>query len=903
MHSMRPIVLGVMILMSTSNVFTADAPFEPTGSVLDPFLSEVHRTVLPNGLTLLVRPQPATGVVAINTWVKAGYFHEPDEVAGMAHLFEHMFFKGSEKFPGAEQISQELSRVGGQTNAGTIYDSTNYYFVIPKEGFERGIEIQADAIMNPLFDPEELKKEAEVVIEESNRKLDNPGPVSMERMFATAFEQHRMRRWRIGSNEVLRNIDRDHLLAFFEELYRPENIIVTITGDVDPEHAKEIVAGTFGELPRGELKKERGPVEPPQETFRYGHSSADIQQGYSVFGWHTTGVGHEDEIALDVLAGILGSGRSSRMYRNVVGPDAASSANAFNWAVEDIGIFIIQSSFNEANRTEVDRRILREVERIRRFGPTDYELQLAKNSEESGFILGLQTVLGQAQALAYAEANYGYREIGNRLVKINSLTPEKIREVALKYLHNDNLTLYHYRPNRAPAMTREHALELVTAATTGEELVAETAVPLPKPHAPVRGASSIGQPHQMALSNGVTLVVQERPGAPIISTGVYFRGGRIGETSRNAGITQLLTRVMRRGTETRSAEELNREIEFLGTQIGTTVRNDYFGFELTILGRNFRPGLDLLADVLLHPNFPDEGIVEEKHLQLASIKRSFDSSSQRPFQLLYGTFFGNHPYALPADGYSSSVGTIERDDLVEWWRTWVTAGDALVVVVGDISAEEARGLAESYFRKLPEPAAKKPPVPEVVVPASRMQTVEYRDRKQSAIAVAYPAVPMDHENWPKLRLLQNITSGLAGTFFAELRGRRSLAYTVFAGESSRRDAGVFIGYLASDASKEPEAKKALIEQFKRLDDDGFDEEDLERAKAYFAGSTRIGRQTSSAHVDHLSEAWMYGLPLEFRETLIDRIQAIDLDSMREVAGKYLDGDNYTMAVLSGAVEE
>src|SRR5262245_5849480 len=219
--SVRIVALAALALMLVVTGRSIAAPARE-GGILDSFLKDVRRTVLPNGLTVITREQKGTGVVAINTWVKAGYFNEADQVAGMAHLFEHMFFKGSKKFPGAEQIAQEISRVGGLSNAGTIYDSTNYYVVVPKEGFRRGLEIQADAIANPLFDPAELAKEAEVVIEESNRKLDNPPAVSLERMFATAYTSHRMKRWRIGSNEVLRAIERDSLMAFFETLYRSE---------------------------------------------------------------------------------------------------------------------------------------------------------------------------------------------------------------------------------------------------------------------------------------------------------------------------------------------------------------------------------------------------------------------------------------------------------------------------------------------------------------------------------------------------------------------------------------------------------------------------------------------------------------------------------------------------------
>jgi predicted Zn-dependent peptidase len=342
---------------------------------LDGFLASVKRTTLPNGLTLLVREQPGTGVVAINTWVKAGYFNEPDEVAGMAHLFEHMFFKGSKKFPGAEQISQELAAVGGDTNAGTIYDSTNYFFVVPTEGFGRALEIMADAIANPLFDAGELERESEVVIEESNRKLDNPPALSLERMIATSFTQHRIKRWRIGSNEVLRNIERENLLQFFRTLYLPQNMILSIAGDVRAADVEKAVAATFGTLATAGFDKRRGPAEPAQTEFRYGSSTGDLKQGYSVFGWHTQGVGGDAELALDLASQILGSGRSSRFFRHVVGPDAAATANVFHYQFDDVGLMIAQASFDEARRAEVDRRLLGEIERLKIHGPTAYELQ------------------------------------------------------------------------------------------------------------------------------------------------------------------------------------------------------------------------------------------------------------------------------------------------------------------------------------------------------------------------------------------------------------------------------------------------------------------------------------------------------------------------------------------------
>ncbi|HVT04159.1 MAG TPA: pitrilysin family protein [Thermoanaerobaculia bacterium] len=868
-------------------------------SILNSFLDSVQKTVLPNGLTLLFRHQPG-GVVAINTWVKAGYFHEPDEVAGMAHLFEHMFFKGSAQFPGAEEIARHVSSLGGSTNAGTIYDSTNYYFVLPSEGFVRGLEIQADAIAHPLFDPDELRKECEVVIEESNRKLDNPPAVATERMFEIAFTQHRMKRWRIGSNDVLRNIKRENLLAFFETLYRPENIIVSVVGDVPAQQALDAMLRTFGQLSVGTLRKERGPSEPPQNEFRYGQGTADIKQSYAVMGWHTTGEGHEDEEALDLLASILGSGKYSRLYRHVVAPDGASTISASNSVFEDVGIFSVRASCDDANLGKVEAGIVREIERLRQFGPTELELELSRNGLESGFVFALEDVLGQAQTLAFYEARGDYRQMARHLEKMRGLTAGDVQRVARTYLDEKNLTLYRYRPHGAAAALREDLLEELRRAAAVELQVPEVR-PLPRRRPEPSPANIQRNIQRFVLSNGATLFVLEVKRTPTVSMSVDFRGGRIREDRRSAGLTQLMTRVMRRGTTGRTAEEIDEEIEFLGTQIGIGVDDDYFGFSLDILRRHFRHGVEILADVLLHPTFPADRLEQERHLQLAGIKRSLDSSSERPLQMAFETFFGTHPYAHPQSGYLDSVVSISRDELKRWFEGSVCADECLIVVTGDIDAEEVRVLLEENLGSMPKSRSLHPAVESFTPPAAVREVVEIRDKKQSALVYVFPSVPPAHSDWIPIRLLQDVTSGLAGTFFAELRGKRSLAYTVYAGDSSRELAGAFVAYIATDAVKEEEARIALLEELRRLGEDGIQAADVARARSHMAGSTRIRLQTNSALRNEISQNYLYSLGLDFTERFLERIHAVTLEELRAVAKKYLSSDNYTVAILRGKI--
>lgn len=876
-----------------------DARAPSAASPGEEFVATVRRTVLPNGLTVLIREQKGSGIVAVNTWVKAGYFHEPDEVAGMAHLFEHMFFKGSKAYPGPEAIAEAISSAGGRTNAGTIYNYTTYHAVLPKESLAQGIEIQADAIANPLFDPAELKKEAEVVIEESNRKLDNPGPVAFERMIATSFTQHRIRRWRIGSNEVLRNIRRDDLVRFFETLYRPENIILVIAGDVSAGEALPLVERTFGTIPRGRLKKERGPAEPPQAAFRFGRSEADIKEGRTEFGWHTVPENHADEVTLDVLAGLLGQGRSSRFYRGVVGRQGASQVSAGHFTFEDVGLFSVSSAHPEANRAEVEKRVVAEIERMKRFGPTAYELAQAKNASQVAFLGEMETALGQAEALALYESRGSYRDIARRLARLEAVTADEIRDAARRYLATEKLTLYHYQPKGSAAVTPAAALERIRQAQ------AATVTPLPPLALPdltnnVRAASADAPLRTFRLSNGATLAVQQRSGTPMVSARVFFRGGRTQETAGNAGITRLMQAVMRRGTASRSAEAIDREIEFLGTQVSAYTQDDGFGFGFDTLTRFFEPALAVAVDVMLDPTFPEEGVAREKALQVAALRRSLDSAIERPLQLFRSALFPGHPYGLPEHGTEATIASLDRAALHGWWKSSLAADRALVVVVGNADAEDVRRAVEGKLARLPATAGTLAAAPAPRAPAAMKEAIEVRDRKQTAMVIGFPAAAPASADWHAMRLVQAMTSGLSGTFYRELRARQSLAYVVFAAPLGYAQQGAFIGYLAGEAAKEQTARGALLAELRKLRDAGVREEDLARAKSYFAGSTRIGREGSSALASEYGRNYVLSVPLDHVDLTLRAVPGLSVDDMRAVARRYFSGDNYVYAAVRGA---
>src|SRR6516225_1520331 len=248
---------------------------------------QTTKVVLKNGLTVIIREQQALPLTSITTYVKAGYFDEDDRISGISHVIEHMFFKGTSKRP-VGVIARDTKALGGDLNAHTYYDRTVYETEVPAENMFKALEIQADALWNSTYDAGELKKEIEVVLQENNRKLDNPGAVTSEKLYATAFQQHRMRRWRIGIPEGLRALTRDDVVAYVKKYYRPPNVILSISGKVDIEQTIADVVKLYGNVSDDDqaLERENGPAEPEQTGVRHGFQLGAIEQNHVAVGFH-----------------------------------------------------------------------------------------------------------------------------------------------------------------------------------------------------------------------------------------------------------------------------------------------------------------------------------------------------------------------------------------------------------------------------------------------------------------------------------------------------------------------------------------------------------------------------------------------------------------------------------------
>ncbi|MEP7382743.1 MAG: pitrilysin family protein [Gemmatimonadota bacterium] len=865
---------------------------------LDP--AKVHRTVLANGLTVLVHEDHSAPVAAVVTYVKAGYFDESDDVVGIAHVLEHMYFKGTPG-RGVGEVARQTKASGGYLNAATIYDHTSYYAVLPIEGFDAGLAIQADAYANSLIDADELRRELEVIIEEAKRKEDSAGAITTETLFELLHDRHRIRRWRIGREAPLRALRRDQLLGFYRNFYRPSNTILVIAGDVTPEELLPRVRQLYGQLADGAIVRSAGNEETTLPGRRYRERDGDIAETQVAIGWRTPGTRDADTPLLDLAAAVLSSGRASRLYRAVRERRLASSASAYNYTPTDLGVFVLHAEGPAERAADAARAMWAELCSVRDVGIEAGDLRRAQRLFESRWLRRLETMEGQANFLAEWEALGGWQSGDDYANRMLSATPEDVRAAVRRHLDPAQASMMVYRPSSAPVFAKN--AESVFAALDGAPASTLPVIELPEAPDIARASAALsvervhGAISVFRTARGVPILVRRKPGAPIVHLGLYALGGTSLESAEQAGIATLLARTTLKGTGRRSAEVIALETELLGGSITPTVTSDGTGWTLSVAAARVAAGIDLLADVALDPTLPDGAFETERAVALSQLAQLRDDMMRYPIRLATEAAFPSHAYGRGTLGTEESLRATTVEDARAWHAAHVRRAPCVLAVVGDVDAEAVARLLASAFASLEFEAAPPPVMP--AWPNTVVQRVESRDKAQTAMALAFSGPSRRDESRIAASMIAGVASGLGGRFFDQLRDKQSLAYTVHASSSDRVAAGMFLSYIATSPEREEEARAGLLHEFARLRDDVVTDEELQRARTYALGTHAIAQQSGGNVLAELVDAWLYGSGIEELDRFADRLRAVTPEAMRALARQHFDPDRRVEGIVRG----
>jgi zinc protease len=876
---------------------------------------QTTKVVLRNGLTVIVRENEAVPLTAITTMVKAGYFDEEDRISGISHVIEHMFFKGTPSRPVGE-VARETKALGGYLNAYTYYERTCFYTVVPAENAIKALEIQADALWNSSFDAEELKREIEVVIQENNRKLDNPSAVASEKLYEVAFQQHRMKRWRIGTESGLRALTRSDIVAYFKRYYRPSNIILTIVGPFDRDQMLAEVVRLYGgdaQIPVAlqivgvKLDRDVSPREPDQAGVRFGVQRGPIEQSRVAIGFHTPGVLAPETRALEVLASILADGRSGRLnqyLRDEKGLITSSSVstNAFT----DLGFFEID--VETATPPEAQVGILAELESIKQSGLTNETIARAKAQIAQEYLSQLETVDGIGKDLAENEAFGNWKRSMAYLADIQKVTAQQVLDVANKYLTSENLSAFQYLPAAIPNSLvsiddyRRNILAKVADATPQhKETELPVSVRIPEMNSSLT-VEVVKPVEKRTILRGPDVYIVEDHRLPLVSFGIFFPGGRLYETPENSGITELMLRSALRGSSQLSSADIARRLENAGASIQVINDPDFFGYIVEGLSGRMGQALDVLMAVLQQPKFDPQEVDREKVLQLFKIRNLRDDTYAFPIRLFMQTLFGNHPYSRAAVGSSDAVGQLNSDDVRKWFESNERKVLPLIVVAGDSNGTSLvaplsdrltnEDLAERVLSKLPAASPASSGI-------SNRETVESISRQQTALVYGFPGATLTTSERYALVVFQNIVSGLGGRFFDVIREKQGLAYTVLTANSFFARGGAVYTYSAFSPENESAVRAALEQEIERIRKDGVTDAEVKKAIAYSVGNYEMGMQTHDSMVLEYARAVYSGAGVPSVAKYSEQIRQVTPKMVQDAVRKYLDPALLRVAVVRG----
>jgi zinc protease len=841
---------------------------------------QTTKVILKNGISVIVREEHAVPLVSITTHFKVGSFDEEERLSGISHVVERMLFD--------RKRWDEIRSLGGVLRPETQYDRTVYNMTVPAANAVAALAVQSDALWNRSFG-DELKREIDLIVQENAARSISPSILTSQRLYETAFTVHPFKRSPSGIADSLRALTADDLMAHYQMFYRPANMILTIVGAVDREKILQEVVRLFGPVQGDATERTAAAPEPTQDVFRYAWRRGAIQQACVALGFQIPRASAEEARALEILAAILGSGRASRLEQIVqVQKNLITSGSAKFHAFSDVGLF--EMKLETPSPLEAGAAALAEIGSIRRFGVSAETLARAKLTLAREYYERLETVEGAANELAIYEASGDWKRSTTYLTDLQRITAQRVMEVAGKFLIFENLTVFEYLPESverymSAAEYRAAVLEKVDTA-----IERRTEAELPAGQIPMRSAvvvDSVGTIQLRQILRGPDVHILEDRRLPIVSFGIFFPGGRLLETERNAGITELMLRASLRGAGSMGASELARRLENAGARIEVVNEPDFFGYIINgFAGRMDQP-IRMLVDILQNPVFDEVQVANERGIQLARIRDLKDDTLALPESLFMKTLFPDHSYGRPAVGTEDGIRMLTGVQLRQWLRDNMRKVLPMVVIVGDTTGTAlVAPIADALTNEDLQPRDILA-MPRVQPTLERGESVEAVGWGQGAMAYGFPGALRSSNDRYAFDLLANVFSAVRGPF-DELRRSPGVAFTVQTTTVSNARAGGIYTHLMFPPDMESEVRTAIDKEYAKLRQDGLGADELRRGVQYSIGLYRAGLQSRESRVLEYARANYFGGGVQSVAGYGAAMQSVTETQLRSVFERYMD---------------
>ena len=856
---------------------------------------ESEKTTLPNGLDVILSQDRSLPVVAVNVWYHVGSKNEEPGKTGFAHLFEHVMFEGSKHHD--RSYFDPLQKVGANLNGSTTPDRTNYWENVPSNYLELALWLESDRMGHLLevLTDRKLDIQRDVVKNERRQNYENRpyGMASMLLQPALFPAPHPYNWTTIGSPEDLDNASLDDVKSFFKRFYTPNNASLAVVGDFDPGDVLALVERYFGDIPGGVEIDRTGRMDTTLTGTVNLETHDRVQLPRLNIVWPTVPGFSETQPVLDLLAAILGDGRSSRLYRSLVYERrSARDVRVYHHAQEIAGEFMVQATANPSHTlAELEDEILRQIAAISDGDVHERELERAKNRVQASHVFQLERFGGfggRADQLNYYNTMAGDPgEINRDLDKYMAVTTSDVRAAA------GMLGDAKVRLSIHPQAERTASPQSIDRS--------RTPAPAPQPSftAPI--------PNRIRLDNGLTVLHVEKRGLPTVAFGLVARSGAASDPEDRAGLAHLTTSMLQEGTSTRSSSQISDDIEFIGSHLRAEASREHILLISDGMASTWRDALEILGDIALNPSFPEDELERVRSNMLTDLRRISDNPSTISARATRGVMFGHGtPYGHPLAGTEQSIAAASRSDLTSFYQDHFGPESSTFIIVGDLSTDEALAAAnETFGNWTPSPAQETALEPQTEPHPRAATTIYLADKPgaaQSVVRAGHLTVPRHDPGYLALNVLNYI---FGGQFGARLN------------MNLRQDKGYSYGYMSSiDWNLGPSmlisgggvqtavTKETVIETLKEFNDITGDRpvtsDEFNDAIAGILRSMPSQFETQYQIISQLTRLVAFDLPDDYFVEFPRTLNRLELDEIRSAAVNHIDTRNLNIVIVGDA---
>ena len=856
-----------------------------------------HIETLPSGLTILLNEYRFYPAVIFDMWVKAGSVDEDKKEWGMAHFIEHMMFTGNREFS-KDKFYEKLFEIGADDNACTHEDVTNFYIASTSEQFENAFRLHHALITSPKFLKSEFLREREVVLEEIKLYEDDPCEVIKEKTDNALFADTNYGHPILGTVKTLKGMTPQIMRDWHRGHYRPENMLLVITGDFEIDKILPMVREKYSDWKPEAASLNQIYSDSPVSGPRIVSETADINATYLSIYFKGPPLKSMETYALDVLMEALGGSRSARLNArlydelNIINELESYCSSRKHAGV--LGIDVELTRFE--NLQQAIDEIFLILSDVASNGLSAEEVESAKPRMIAERVFSMEK-MWRISEFNGLDISLGSLDISDKYIdRTNSVTAEQVRFVASKYLRPENMSIGTNHPRD------EGPVSISLDKFTVKDKPVEDDIKFGEILKPFSNRSSegdrIGEVIHETLPNGVEFLYRNNPANPSVSIQILSRGGLSLETPDTNGIVEVMQGSMWKGTRNKSLTELLLAFDRLGSQVKTVSESEALAIDSMFLARDFAEGMKLIAEFALEPSFPEDEVEKVKEDVIDSIIQSRDDIAEVSLLNLRSKIYGNlHPYGRHYLGDETAISKLTVDQLRWFHSLSYRPGNIVIGIVGDVPFDQARDTVGELFAHLPQNSSEIPNIPEPSRPNGIVLLKTPRDKSQVRITVGRPGPSMPDPDYPAAKLLDIILGGTSySRLFKIIRDSEGLAYDVYTNMDRGLYNPLFLTYMGTGPENYKLAIEKIRDEYRRIASEGPSEKELNDARSWIRGHNIIWKQGNAELAGSLAMHAAYGLPYDFDLKLLDLYKTVTVSDIIESARKYCDPDNLVISV-------